>query len=621
MINNIENSKSKNKKEEEKNSDLNQNINTIRYSNKDYIQPCLTSNSNYNKNNFLTSPIEKNIDISEYFLNQNENELQEENFPSYFIGNVMQINKLFFFSSYSYPYIELQTEKKELRKYKNVNDYYNKKYINIIKIKNIKNIEKLPNNKNNDYVIKISYFNNDNKLSNEIILTHHSNSQNEWYENLNRILNSEIPKINNNFIKIIDDQTGIVQIINKNQTNEKNIKKISVKDFQFLSLLGKGEFSTVFKVYHKETENFYAMKVINKNSSIKKNYLHYIIREYEILKELSNFPFILNLHFCFQSANYLFMVLDLCDGGDFTNVKKIENKKIFFAELILAFEYMHKKGIIYRDLKPENILLDSEGHIKICDFNLAKKNRKKTRAKSFCGSPLYLTPEMYSGKGVTFKHDIYQIGLIIYELNTFIPAFNTSDLKTLYDKVKNNEINFNLPQIKYDRNLFDLLMKILDKDEEKRLNINEIKKHEYFKEIDWNKILMKKSGKIKIWNGKKLFGANENVDEYEKFKEEQNELNKNNEFSYLDGKISVKELYKDLKRKNNKFFINEFFYDENLDENKIKFSNFLSKIQSWNNDNNDEEVKNDVEINNNDNNNFNNNNNDNDNNKIDNNSK
>ena len=315
------------------------------------------------------------------------------------------------------------------------------------------------------------------------------------------------------------------------------------------------------------------------------------------------------------------MVLDLCDGGDFTNVKKIENKKIFFAELILAFEYMHKKGIIYRDLKPENILLDSEGHIKICDFNLAKKNTENSRAKSFCGSPLYLTPEMYSGKGVTFKHDIYQIGLIIYELNTFIPAFNTSDLKTLYDKVKNNEINFNLPQIKYDRNLFDLLMKILDKDEEKRLNINEIKKHEYFKEIDWNKILMKKSGKIKIWNGKKLFGANENVDEYEKFKEEQNELNKNNEFSYLDGKISVKELYKDLKRKNNKFFINEFFYDENLDENKIKFSECLSKIQSWNNDNDDEEVKNDVEINNNDNNNFNNNNNDNDNNKIDNNSK
>ena len=78
-------------------------------------------------------------------------------------------------------------------------------------------------------------------------------------------------------------------------------------------------------------------------------------------------------------------------------------------------------------------------------------------------------------------------------------------------------------------------------------------------------------------------------------------------------------MYKDLKRKNNKFLINEFYYDENLDENKIKFSECLSKIQSLNNDNNDEEVKNDVEINNNDNNNFNNNNNDNNNN--DNNSK
>ena len=638
-INNSQNSYSNKKEEEEKNSNskdynkneyetemqklniqksnLNKSINNFLNINKDFIQPRLSFNPKYNNNidkeiNPLTSPIieEKNIDITEYVLNQNEidNEFQEEEiFPCRFIGNVMQINNFLFFSSYTYPYLEIQTEKKELRKYKNVLAYYKKNPSNIIKIKDIKDIEKLPRNKNKDYVIKITYYRNRNekKLSNEVILIHHSDSRDEWYNNLHRILNSikenNLPKIDENFVKIIDDQAGIVQCIKK---NKKQIKKnISVKDFHFMSLLGSGGFSTVFKVRHKETGKIYAMKVMNKNSIIKQKYLHYIMSEFDIMKEFTNFPFILNLHYCFQSPNYLFMVIDLCDGGDFTRVKKIENKKVFFAELILAFEYMHKKGIIYRDLKPENILLDSEGHIKICDFNLAKKNVfGNTLAKSFCGSPLYLTPEMLRGKGVTYKADIYQIGLIIYELNTFIPAFLADDIETVYSHIKNNKINLNLPQIKYDNKLYDLLSKILVKDEEKRLTIKEIKAHPYFQEIDWNKVLCKKAGQIKIWNKKNFLTNLSEMEEYAKFKEEQEKLNKNSDYTYLNGKISVKELYKDLKR-SKKYIIREFFYDKDLDEKKMKFMESLSKTgKTWYNINANEEAKNDIDNNNNNNN-------------------
>ena len=603
-------------------SNLNKSINNYFSTNKDFIQPRLSFNPKFSNNineevNPLTSPIieEKNIDLTEYVLNQNEidNEFQEEeNFPCRFIGNVMQISNLLFFSSYTYPYLEIQTEKKELRKYKNVKEYYKKNPSKIIKIKDIQNIEKLPRNKNKDYIIKITYYKNrfENKLSNEVILIHHSDSRDEWYENLHRILNSfkenNLPKIDENFVKIIDDQAGIVQSIKK---NKKQIsKKISVKDFHFMSLLGSGGFSTVFKVRHKETGKIYAMKVMNKNSIIKQKYLHYIMSEFDIMKEFTNFPFILNLHYCFQSPNYLFMVVDLCEGGDFMRVKKIENKKIFFAELILAFEYMHKKGIIYRDLKPENILLDSEGHIKICDFNLAKKNVfGNTLANSFCGSPLYLTPDMMKGKGVTYKADIYQIGLIIYELNTFIPAFMADDLETVYYLVRNNKINLNLPQIKYDKNLYDLMSKIFVVDPDKRLNIKEIKNHPYFQEIDWNQILCKQAGKIKIWSKKNFFNNLTEMEEYEKFKEEQDKLNKNTDYTYLNGKISVKELYKDLKR-SKKYIIREFFYDKDLDEKKMKFMESLSKTgKSWTNIKINEEAKNDDNNNNNNNNNINNN--------------
>ena len=95
---------------------------------------------------------------------------------------------------------------------------------------------------------------------------------------------------------------------------------------------------------------------------------------------------------------------------------------------------MHKKNVLYRDLKPENILLDSEGHIKICDFNLAKSNiDNNSYAYSFCGSPLYLSPEMVCKKGISFKSDIYQIGLIMYEIFTFQTAFKNDKLEILYE--------------------------------------------------------------------------------------------------------------------------------------------------------------------------------------------
>ena len=104
---------------------------------------------------------------------------------------------------------------------------------------------------------------------------------------------------------------------------------------------------------------------MNKNTIIKKKYFHFLISEYEILKYLSGCPFILDIYYCFQSTNYLYMIIDLCSNDDMTNLKKVNNKKLICAELILAFEYIHKHNIIYRDLKPENILLDYEGHIKI----------------------------------------------------------------------------------------------------------------------------------------------------------------------------------------------------------------------------------------------------------------
>jgi len=109
------------------------------------------------------------------------------------------------------------------------------------------------------------------------------------------------------------------------------------------------------------------------------------------------------------------MILDLCSGGDLAyhlSIKEIfeENEARFFiAEVLLAIEYIHSLNVVYRDLKPENILVASDGHIKLADFGLAKEGIKGggSKAKSFCGSPAYLPPEMLSDNGVGKPADIY----------------------------------------------------------------------------------------------------------------------------------------------------------------------------------------------------------------------
>ena len=286
--------------------------------------------------------------------------------------------------------------------------------------------------------------------------------------------------------------------------------------------------------------------------------------EYEILKILSGCPFVLDIYYCFQSANYLYMVIDLCSNGDLTKLTYINNPKLLCAELILGIEYIHKHHIIYRDLKPENILLDSEGHIKICDFNLAKKDiYNKKRANSFCGSPMYLSPEMLGINGVSFKADIYQIGLIIYEIYTQEIAFQYNDINLIYDNIRKNKINFNHEKILSEPYLKDLLMKILVIDENKRYTIEQIKKHIFFKDINWKDVYNKKCGNIKTNKKERIdlitVPGNNVVVQGKTMKEIEFKLDSDKAYTPLDGKTTYREMKKDLKRPM-KNFVREFYY-------------------------------------------------------------
>ena len=540
-------------------------------------------------------------------MKQNEGDLddsdeEEETFPFRFVGDIQKKGEIFGF--FNERYLEIDSIKGLIKRYSSSKEYPENP-MEIIPIKSLKTLKKVKKQPNQEfYEFSMSFIpENKTKEKTHVYRVRHVECRTKWFESLSKLYKhlvkgNPLPPINKNKLIFIDDQVGISQEIKQNTNKIKkqvtNKNSVFLRNFKILAELGVGAFGTVFKVQHILTEKIYAMKVMNKNYIIQKKYLHYVVSEFEIMKTLTGSPFVIDLHYCFQSANYLFMVIDICPGGDFDNLKYINNLKLFFAELVLAFEHIHKHHVVYRDLKPENILLDPYGHIKVCDFNLAKGGvTKQKRATSFCGSPMYLSPEMLDPEGVDQRADIYGIGLLIYELITDRPAFMAANLDELYEKIKNNKIDFENPKLKGD--MKDLLQKILKVNPDDRITIEEIKDHPYFKDIDFDKVLKREYGPIiikkkeselniklkKNFNKDFIDNKDKNNDEKKEekkeikiiedkkdendFKEKQKKLDEDKDYSFLDGKISVREMKKDQKRAM-KNYVREFYYIKHEDE-------------------------------------------------------
>ena len=119
------------------------------------------------------------------------------------------------------------------------------------------------------------------------------------------------------------------------------------------------------------------MKAIKKSLVMDKCFKDSTNRERQVLLSLNN-PFILKLHYAFQTPECLYLIIDYINGGDlFFHIKKRghlseKEAKFYGAQIILGLEYLHSQKVIYRDLKPENLLLDKDGHLKMADFGICK---------------------------------------------------------------------------------------------------------------------------------------------------------------------------------------------------------------------------------------------------------
>ena len=171
-----------------------------------------------------------------------------------------------------------------------------------------------------------------------------------------------------------------------------------------IRVLGKGALPRCSRCRRRRPLNRYAMKGLKKHHVKRK--IRSTRTERRVLAQI-NYPFICQLRYAFQTRSKLYLVLDYHPGGElFYHLSRRgrfreHQARVFAAEITLALEYLHSMGIVYRDLKPENILIQNDGHIALTDFGLAKDGvtDPATGAKSFCGTPEYLAPEIIHRKG------------------------------------------------------------------------------------------------------------------------------------------------------------------------------------------------------------------------------
>ncbi|KAM6975739.1 microtubule-associated serine/threonine-protein kinase 3 isoform 2-T2 [Tautogolabrus adspersus] len=288
-------------------------------------------------------------------------------------------------------------------------------------------------------------------------------------------------------------------------------------DFEMTKLISNGAYGAVYLVRHKETKQRFAMKKINKQNLILRNQIQQAFVERDILTFAEN-PFVVSMYCSFETRRHLCMVMEYVEGGDCANLLKnmgplpVDMARMYFAETVLALEYLHNYGIVHRDLKPDNLLVTSMGHIKLTDFGLSKvglmnmttnlyeghieKDAREFSDKQVCGTPEYIAPEVILRQGYGKPVDWWAMGIILYEFLVGCVPFFGDTPEELFGQAISDEINWPEGEDAPPLDSQELITLLLRQNPLERMGTGgaaEVKQHQFFHNLDWNSLLRQKA--------------------------------------------------------------------------------------------------------------------------------
>lgn len=255
-------------------------------------------------------------------------------------------------------------------------------------------------------------------------------------------------------------------------------------NYSLKNAIGEGTFGKVYLGIHNMTNEKVAIKILEKAKILENEEIERINREIKFLKKLKNIN-IIKIYEIIETKTNVYFVMEYASGGELYNYivnnRKLEEKEssFFFAQVVYALEFIHKNNIVHRDIKPENMLLTENKTIKLIDFGLSNQYSKNSFLKTPCGSPCYAAPEMILGMNYKGQNiDIWSLGITLYAMVCGYLPFEDKNNDKLYKKILDCRLEF--PNYLSD-SVKDMIKRLLTVNPKKRISIEEIKQHSFFK--------------------------------------------------------------------------------------------------------------------------------------------
>lgn len=247
-------------------------------------------------------------------------------------------------------------------------------------------------------------------------------------------------------------------------------------------------------VREKRSKKTYALKCLEKHIIKESRQTQHVYAEKHVMMQLDH-PLLAKLYATFRDSKYVYMMMDVALGGELWTLLRDRTKfgekmvKFYVGCVVLAFEYMHNKNIIYRDLKPENLLLTANGYIKVVDFGFSKTVPAGKKTWTFCGTPEYVAPEIILNKGHNKACDFWSLGILMYELLVGCPPFMSVDHMHTYNQIVSGIDRVVFPKI-VSKTATNIIKRLCRESPGERIGnlkdgIKEIKKHKWFQGFDW----------------------------------------------------------------------------------------------------------------------------------------